>query len=827
MVATPQVAAPQVAAPKIEVPPVADKKSAIAATPVQAATRNPVVTLASPGVQKSASSEKPASIIATTSTPPPQSTDRLLPFEVTVNGAKSGTWLFLERTGVMHAPREAFDEWRVELNPSAPTIEFKGLPYTPLTAVTGFRSKVDFSNQSVDLYFSPESFSTLRMTKDLVKRPVVSPVLTSVFLNYDLNYAASAFRGASSTNDLGLLGEAGLSTSWGILTSSHVGRNLLNNKTLGNSNSWLRLETTFTRDFPEQNRTLRLGDTTTRAGMWGRNSYFGGIQFGSNFSLTPGFIRQPLPVLSGVSAAPSTVELYVNDVLRQVSSVPTGPFALDNFPVMSGGGEARLVVRDILGRETVISQSFLTSAQLLAKGLNDWSLEGGTLRRELGSASNRYSHGFLSGTWSRGISSDVTLEARAELTRRMRTAGLGAVVALPGQFLGKAAWVASQEANVGRGGYWLLGFDRQGLRNSVSFEVRGATQDFRQLGLDAGVKPSKLQVAANWSAALENGQTFGIGVASISQFDSIRVSTLSGNYSMRVGDRGNLNLTASRAIAGATGSAFGLSFTAPLEGARLFSASYGHHNGRDDAYVTYSKNPGVDDALGWRALIGGETDQARAEAGAYFAGRFGSVTGDVSATRNQQAVRLGANGGLVFTDRHLFVTRRINESFAVAEVAGYGGIGIGIGSNILARTDNRGIALVPRLIPYQNNAIRLDPRELPLNAEIESIEQIAVPAWRSAVKVVFPVRAGRGALIKIVFEDNQPAPPGAIVTIVGDKQEFYVARRGEAFVTGLKPVNRLNLQWDNQKCTFDVKLGADLPDEIIRMGPLMCKGIKR
>ncbi len=727
----------------------------------------------------------------------------------------------------MHAPREAFDEWRIELSPGAPTVEFKGQPYTPLTAVSGFRSKIDFSNQSVDLFFSPENFTTLRMTKELAKRPVVSPVLTSVFLNYDFNYAASAFRGASSTNDLGMLAEAGLSTSLGILTTSHVGRNFLDNKTLGNPNSWQRLETTFTRDFPNENRTLRLGDSTTRAGMWGRNSYFAGIQFGSNFSLTPGFIRQPLPILSGVSAAPSTIELYVNDVLRQTSSVPTGPFALDNFPVMSGGGEARLVVRDILGRETVITQSFLTSAQLLAKDLNDWNLEGGTLRKDLGNASNHYGYGFLSGTWSHGISSGLTLEGRAELTRRMRSAGLGAVIALPGQFIAKAAVAASDEVTLGRGGHWLLGLDRQSLRSSVSFEVRGASQHFRQLGLESGIKPYKFQVAANWSASLDNGQTFGVGLASISQFDSARVTTLSGNYSLRIGERNNLNMTASRAIAGATGSAMGLTFTMPLGNSRLLNSSVSHHNGGTDAFASYLQNPGPESALGWRLLAGAQADNARAEAGSYYNGRFGAVTGDVSVTRDQKAVRLGAKGGLVFTDGRLFPTRRVDESFAVVEVAGYGNVGIGIGSNVLARTDANGIALVPRLNPYQNNSIRLDPRELPLNAEIESIEQIAVPAWRSAVKVVFPVRTGRGALIKINFDDGQPAPPGALVGIEGDKQEFYVARRGEAFVTGLKPANRLVLRWENQTCTFDVKLAADLPDEIIRMGPILCKGVKR
>ena len=40
----------------------------------------------------------------------------------------------------------------------------------------------------------------------------------------------------------------------------------------------------------------------------------------------------------------------MNDVLRQVSNVPTGPFAIDNLPVLTGNGEARLVVRDLGSR---------------------------------------------------------------------------------------------------------------------------------------------------------------------------------------------------------------------------------------------------------------------------------------------------------------------------------------------------------------------------------------------------------------------------------------------------------------------------------------------
>lgn len=757
----------------------------------------------------------------------PSGRGRIRSLEVTVNGSKSGTWLFLEQDGVLFAPSEAFEEWRVELNPKIPKAYFKGRPYSPLSAIPGYKSKVDFANQSVELHFSPEAFSTLRLTKELSKRPVVSPVLPSVFLNYDINYATSSFRNAPSTNDLGLLTEIGVSNALGVLTSSQAGRNLLHNRTLGEPRVWLRLETTLTRDFPDENRTLRVGDASTRAGMWGRNAYFGGVQFGSNFALTPGFIRQPLPVLSGVSAAPSTVELYVNDVLRQVSSVPTGPFALDNFPVMSGGGEARLVVRDLLGRETVIVQSFLSSTQLLAKGLNDWSLEAGTLRRGLGAVSNDYGSGFASGTWSRGFSDGITLEMRGELTRDLRSFGLGVVSALPANLLGKAAIVASHEDKSRSGRYWLVGLEQQGLRSSANIELRAASQNFRQLGLDADVKPYKYQVAANWSASLNDRHSFGMGIASIARFDDNRVSTVSANYTLRIGERSSLSLTASRAMAGASGTAIGMNLLIPLDNNRTLSASANHHNAQTDSYVAASQNPSGETGLGWRMLAGQQQQQSRAEGGAYLLGQYGRATADISVSPDLRAMRIGASGGAVLADNHFFVTRRVDDSFAVAEIKGYGDVGIGLGSNVLTRTDANGIALIPRLISYQSNSVRINPAELPINAEIDSIEQETVPAWRSAVKVNFPVRSGRGALLKIVLDDDDVAPAGATVSIDGDKQEFYVARRGEAFVTGLEASNRLLLNWNGQQCKFDVMLRPEVRDEIVRIGPLLCKGVKR
>jgi outer membrane usher protein len=134
---------------------------------------------------------------------------------------------------------------------------------------------------------------------------------------------------------------------------------------------------------------------------------------------------------------------------------------------------------------------------------------------------------------------------------------------------------------------------------------------------------------------------------------------------------------------------------------------------------------------------------------------------------------------------------------------------------------------VPFLSPYQNNSVRIDPRELPISAGIDSIEQSVVPGYRSAVKVTFPVRSGHGALLRIVLDDGDVAPAGAVIRIAGDDEEFFVARRGEAFATGLQSNNRIILHWRGQECQFEVSLPPITADEIPRIGPLQCPGLSR
>jgi outer membrane usher protein len=748
--------------------------------------------------------------------------------EVTVNGTHSGTWLVLEHEGTLFAPRAAFDDWRIPLNPAAPSITFKGQTYSSLAAVPGYRSTVNFADQSLELLFSPEAFSRSHIgsTRSLV--PEVGAAIPSVFLNYDLNYQRVESRLSDAQQDLGMLTEIGYSSAWGVLTSSALGRNLGNNMSQGTSERTLvRLETAFARDFADRNTSLVLGDTGTRASMTASGVYFGGIRYGSNYALTPSFVSHPGPALSGVSALPSTVSLYVDGVLRQTSNVPTGPFTIDNSPLLMGGGEARLVVRDLLGRETVVTRSFLSSNKLLASGLDDWSVEAGRLRLDLGIASASYGPGFVRGIWRHGHGDDSTWEGSLQSTSVQHTLGLGVVAVVTEQWLGSAALVASHTDALGDGTQWLLGLERQGLRSSLYMQAQGASSRFRNLGEAREFEPIQLQVVASATYASERWGAVGVGITSTVAFDGQRFHTLTLNYSILVGERGSLNLIASQTQGEVHGSSIGLNWVLPLDKGRMVSASATRTASQNAFDASVMQSPTPDDNLGWRLRLGQQQNSLQSEGGLNFLGSHGNLNADVSASPDQHAVRLSGNGALVLTDGHLFATQRQNDSFALAAVPGYTGVGIGLGNHILARTDSSGVALIPQLVPYQRNGVRLDPQDLPVSAEIDSIELIAVPARRSVVKVVFPVRSGRAALLKIQLADGAAAPAGAIVQIEGDTREFYVARRGEAFVTGLQALNHLRLTWQAQQCTFQVALPPESPTQIARVGPLACIGMER
>jgi outer membrane usher protein len=126
----------------------------------------------------------------------------------------------------------------------------------------------------------------------------------------------------------------------------------------------------------------------------------------------------PVQSILGQAALPSTVDVSVNNALQSRQTIDAGPFAVQDLPTVTGQGEVRVVVRDVLGREQVITRSFYGSARLLAPDSSEYGFQAGFLRQNYGVTSFDYAKPFASGTWRHGVGVGLTTELHGEASAK-------------------------------------------------------------------------------------------------------------------------------------------------------------------------------------------------------------------------------------------------------------------------------------------------------------------------------------------------------------------------------------------------------------------------
>src|SRR4029450_6496040 len=118
--------------------------------------------------------------------------------------------------------------------------------------------------------------------------------------------------------------------------------------------------------------------------------------------------------------------------------------------------------------------------------------------------------------------------------------------------------------------------------------------------------------------------------------------------------------------------------------------------------------------------------------------------------------RASASGGFAMLDGRTFASREIDGSFAVAEVGEEANVRIYRDNQLVGHTDAQGYAILPGLRPYQDNLIRIEQADLPLDIELEAMQVRAVPHYRSGVLLKFPVERSHGAVLTVVQESGEP-----------------------------------------------------------------------
>ena len=739
-------------------------------------------------------------------------------FQVDVNsqGFNETVALLRSSDGRFFVSAEDLERWRLRV-PSAVPLRREGKSYYSLDDLPGATTLVDEQHLTMQITTRPEAFVS---TVDVVK-PRQFPPPTVPHPGGFLNYQLSATQFEHDRTDTGVF-EAGFFSKYGVFTSGLLAAEL------GSPRDYVRLDSTFALDYPEKLTSLRFGDTLSRPGTWGRPIRLGGVQYGTNFNLQPGFIRQPVLEAAGSATVPSTVDVFVNNALARRTAVPPGPFSITNIPAINGAGEVRLVVTDLLGRQQIITQPYYGSIQLLKRGLEDFSYEAGLTRRDFAIASDHYGPPIGAATYRRGFTDVFTGELHAETSTGVRTIGPTGVFRAGNVGLVSGSYaVGHSDQGFGH----LVGAGIEHTESKYNFSAIGqwATNAFRQVGMAPEELPRNRQTTL----------TAGYNLGTLGAISATRVvqdqrgqpiaEVLTVSYNLSIGRIASFSLNVQR-IPGENGSTgIHASLVVPL--GALTSASIAADRTRTNATgklenvqsYLLQKSPPFGDGFGYRVqarekdLLAAGTWQT--PIGVYTA--EGSRTGD----NHDQALRLGADGGIATIGGYYFASRNISESFGVVRVADYPNVRVLQDNQVVSHTDNQGYAVLPRLRPYDRNQISLDARDLPLDAVLGSLKLDAVPYYRSGVLLDFPIKRVRAATMTIALEDGQSIPSGAVARVEGKQDEFPVALRGELYIEGLEARNRVIVEWKGRACTLDIvypKTDDPLPD----LGTFVCKGVQ-
>lgn len=762
-----------------------------------------------------------ALLLSTRSGAEPELEELLL--AVAINGQRMTQGTLVARSSDrLWVRRDDLQTWRL-IVPTGEALSWGGEELYPLHALDGVSYRIDEAEQLLLIEAPAAAFSLTRIEakRGVFTKPMPSPL--GGFFNYDVFATRDETRSATNA-----LAEIGVFNGFGVATSKFVRRDFPEGARA------IRLETTWTDDRPEDMVSARAGDLISGAVAWGRAVRFGGVQWATNFATQPGFISLSRPAMQGEAALPSTLELYVNDMLRLKREVPAGPFSIQDMPVVTGQGEARLVVTDLLGREQVIVAPYYASPRLLDAGLNAYSYEIGAIREDYGLVSNRYGRAMAVGTFRRGMSSHWTAELHAEFLEEQQTAGIGSVWLWPAVGVFSASIAGSQSTSItdgtqtrsgGLGSLVNIGFQSQHRRIGYGATAQWGSAEFAQLGLERG-RPAPRAIGQ----AFVNVSAGRAGAVSLSYTyqdprDTERTEFINANYGVTLGRVGFLSVSLVRIMGSSDESLASLNFTRLL-GSRDTGSLFASRDEDDTrASMRFQRGLPQGEGFGYR-MVSGFSDTDPREAAIAYQNDVGTYEVGVGQIDDATSYRGHASGGVAFLGTDTFFSRRVDSSFAVVTVPGYEGVQVYRDNQPVARTNDDGVALVSRLRPYEINSVRIESTDLPMDATIDKLQLDAIPYLRSGLRLAFPVRRSRGAVFNIVLENGEPLPAGAVVSVAGRSEEFPVGLRGEVYVTGLEASNQLAVTWGQQRCALNVSF-PESDDPLPHLGTFECSGVER
>lgn len=624
-----------------------------------------------------------------------------------------------------------------------------------------------------------------------------------------LNYSVSSVR----LEDPAIAGELGASSGNRFATTTF---------TRIPGESPVRGLSQFVIDRPDRMNRWTIGDRQVSTDALGGGDLLGGVTFSRDFSLQPYFVRYPSFDFAGAATTPSEIEIYINGVLTERRRVDPGQFRLEQLPVTAGSGEARVIVRDAFGREQIYSSPYYYSTLNLGKGVSDYSYSIGFRRQNFAVSNFDYGDPAFVGFHRAGLTERITVGGRLEATDELVSGGASVTAALKYGEVEALGGVSQADGESGTAAALTYRWNARG--GSVGGQFRTFSDRYANLSMTPARDRISHETTVFGAYRIGRG-SIGTRLTLAEHRDRGEEKGFSVNANYSINRYSTVVLSAGRSEIGGETTTQIFGGVSLLLG-RFASATVGatREDDRTVANIDVQKALPVGTGYGYRLqskLIEGEETST-------LIGQYQSDFGRYELTvdpRDADRAQWNVSGGLVWIGNRLLATRSVQQSYALARV-GIPDVRVYASNLEIGRTDSRGDLLIPNLLPYYANPVRIEDQDIPLAYEVAKVEELVAPPNRGGGLVAFPVQKIQTAFgtLRMIRDGESIIPEfGQITVEARGKRWDSPIGRGGAFYLENVPAGDYDASVLHKTgvCQFRLTIPAS-DEQMLKLGELRC-----
>ncbi|HFK4063045.1 TPA: fimbrial biogenesis usher protein [Kluyvera ascorbata] len=638
-------------------------------------------------------------------------------------------------------------------------------------------------------------------------------------------------------------------------------------------NKWQHVNTWLERDITPFRSRLTLGDSYTNGDVFdGIN--FRGAQLASDDNMLPDSQKGFAPVIHGIARGTAQVSIKQNGYEIYHSTVPPGPFTINDLYAAGNGGDLQVAIKEADGSVQSFTVPYSSVPVLQREGHTRYALTAGEYR-----SGNDLQEDptFFQSTLMHGLPAGWTLYGGTQLADRYRAFNLGV-----GKNMGElgALSVDITQANA------TLPDDSQQQGQSVRFLYNKSLSD---LGTNIQLVGYRYSTQGYYSFADTTYQRMS-GHSVVTEDGPVYVKPkFTDYYNLAYSKRGKVQVsvtqqlgrTATLYLSGSRQSYWGIDntdeqFQAGLNTAvndinwtlsysltknawqdgrdqmlavnvnipfshwlrsdsqsvwRHASASYSMSddlNGRtsnlaglygtllDDNNLSYSVQTGY--ASGGEGSSGGT-----GYAALNYRGGYGNANVGYSHSDGMKQLYYGMSGGVLAHANGVTLSQPLNDT--VVLVSAPGAEGTRVENQTGVRTDWRGYAVLPYATEYRENRVALDTNSLADNVDLDDAVVNVVPTHGAIVRAQFKPRVGMKLLMTLTH-NGKMVPFGAMVTSTDSQNSSIVADNGLVYLSGMPLAGKVQAVWgegDDARCVADYRIPNESQEQTLIQLSAVCR----